>query len=71
MRKLLGCLSISVCAFAQTPPNRNARDSKIALILTQLSQTNTFPEVAMSPDGKKAAWVAEIIENGKDTGYSM
>ena len=52
-------------AFAQTD-----RDASIAAILSDLSATNTFPEVAMSPDGKRAAWVAEIIENGKDTGNS-
>jgi hypothetical protein len=52
-------------AFAQSDPN-----SRIAAILSDLSATNTFPEVAMSPDGKRAAWVAEIIENGKDTGNS-
>src|ERR1700683_3231821 len=64
MRKLLACLLLScACAFAQ-----GDRDSRIAAILSDLSATNTFPEVAMSPDGKRAAWVAEIIESGKDTG---
>ena len=66
MRKTLGCLlMICVCAFAQG--DRNAR---IASILSDLSATHTFPEVAMSPDGKRAAWVEEIIENGVDTGHS-
>jgi dipeptidyl aminopeptidase/acylaminoacyl peptidase len=67
MRKSLACLILTcVCAFAQ-----GDRDTRIASILSDLSATHTFPEVAMSPDGKKAAWVAEIIENGKDTGNSM
>ena len=66
MRKLVVCLLLScACAFPQ-----GDRDSRIASILSDLSATNTFPEVAMSPDGKRAAWVAEIIENGKDTGNS-
>ncbi len=66
MRKTLaGLLFVSVCAFAQS--DRNAR---IASILSDLSATHTFPEVAMSPDGKRAAWVEEIIENGVDTGHS-
>jgi dipeptidyl aminopeptidase/acylaminoacyl peptidase len=66
MRKLLACLLLSCAgAFAQSD-----RDARIASILSDLSATNTFPEVAMSPDGKRAAWVAEIIENGKDTGNS-
>jgi dipeptidyl aminopeptidase/acylaminoacyl peptidase len=67
MRKLLACLLICAPAFAQSPTDRNAR---IGAILNQLSATNTFPEVAISPDGKKAAWVASIIENGKETGNS-
>ncbi len=67
MRKSFACFLLAVAAYAQAPSDRNAR---IGAILSQLSATNTFPEVAMSPDGKKAAWVAEIIENGKDTGNS-
>src|SRR5580700_2010573 len=66
MRKSLACFLLS-CVFAIA---QNDRDSRISAILSDLSATNTFPEVAMSPDGKRAAWVAEIIENGKDTGNS-
>ncbi len=66
MRKTLGCVVlICACAFAQ-----GDRDSRIGSILADLSATHTFPEVAMSPDGKRAAWVEEIIENGVDTGHS-
>jgi dipeptidyl aminopeptidase/acylaminoacyl peptidase len=67
MRKSFACLLLAVSVYAQPPSDRNIR---IGAILNQLSATNTFPEVAMSPDGKKAAWVASIIENGKDTGNS-
>src|SRR5580658_7023405 len=66
MRKLLASFLLS-CVFAIAQSDRDAR---IAAILSDLSATNTFPEVAMSPDGKRAAWVAEIIENGKDSGNS-
>src|ERR1700722_1080204 len=66
MRKTLGGLLIVCgCALAQ-----GDRDSRIGAILADLSATHTFPEVAMSPDGKRAAWVEEIIENGVDTGHS-
>jgi dipeptidyl aminopeptidase/acylaminoacyl peptidase len=68
MRKSLACLLLlAAYAQAQSPSDRNAR---IGAILNQLSATNTFSEVDMSPDGKRAAWVASIIENGKDTGNS-
>jgi dipeptidyl aminopeptidase/acylaminoacyl peptidase len=62
---LLVSTVLCTAAFAQ-----NDRDASIAAILSDLSATNTFPEVAMSPDGKRAAWVGETIENGKDTGNS-
>src|SRR5579871_5342701 len=65
MKKFLAvCICLGGIGVAQ---DRNAR---IASILADLSETHMFPEVAMSPDGKKAAWVEEIIEGGKDTGNS-
>jgi dipeptidyl aminopeptidase/acylaminoacyl peptidase len=66
MRKFLALLSLSCAlAFAQ-----GDHDPRIASILADLSATHTFPEVAVSPDGRRAAWVEEIIENGQDTGHS-
>src|SRR5579864_3472078 len=66
MKKFLAlCFCLSGVVFAQQ--DRNAR---IGAILSDLAETHTFPEVAMSPDGKKAAWVEEILEGGKDTGNS-
>ncbi len=51
------------CVFAQPKS-----DARIGAILNDLSSTHSFQEVAISPDGKRIAWVEELIENGKDTG---
>jgi dipeptidyl aminopeptidase/acylaminoacyl peptidase len=45
-------------------------DPRIGRILNDLSSVRSFEEVAISPDGKRVAWVEELIENGKDTGKS-
>ncbi len=53
------------CAALVAQPKSDAR---IGAILNDLSSTHSFQEVAISPDGKRIAWVEELIENGKDTG---
>ena len=59
----IGLLLGSIC-LAQKP------DPRIGRILNDLSSTRSFEEVAISPDGRRVAWVEELIENGKDTGKS-
>ena len=45
-------------------------DPRIAAILSQLRTAHVYEEVAISPDGKRVAWVEELLANGKDTGNS-
>ena len=45
-------------------------DSRIRSILGDLGSVRGFKEVAISPDGKRIAWVEELRENGNDTGNS-
>ncbi len=45
-------------------------DPRIGSILAELASVHPFDQVAISPDGKRVAWIEEIIENRKDTGNS-
>ncbi len=58
-------ICILTCAAVLAQPKS---DERIGAILNDLSATHSFQEVAISPDGKRIAWVEELIENGKDTG---
>ena len=62
---LIASLLISLCALAQPTP-----DPRIGSILGELASVRPFDRVAISPDGKRVAWIEEIIENRKDTGNS-
>ncbi|MGA3189928.1 MAG: S9 family peptidase [Bryobacteraceae bacterium] len=64
MHRLSFVLLLSVPVFAQTP------DPRIGSILGELASVRPFDQVAISPDGKRVAWIEEIIENRKDTGNS-
>jgi dipeptidyl aminopeptidase/acylaminoacyl peptidase len=41
---------------------------KAAAILDELATTRAFEEVAISPDGRRVAWVEKVIERGRDSG---
>ncbi len=64
MRHIIAGLAFCSICFAQKP------DARIGRILNDLAATRSFEEVAISPDGRRVAWVEEIIENGRDTGKS-
>ena len=41
---------------------------KVAAVLDDLATVHQFEQVAISDDGKRVAWVEDIIEKGRDTG---
>jgi dipeptidyl aminopeptidase/acylaminoacyl peptidase len=43
-------------------------DPRIGSILSELASARAFSDVAVSPDGKRLAWVEEVFENGHDSG---
>jgi dipeptidyl aminopeptidase/acylaminoacyl peptidase len=45
-------------------------DPRIGTMLGELASVHPFAQVAISPDGKRVAWIEELIENRKDTGTS-
>jgi dipeptidyl aminopeptidase/acylaminoacyl peptidase len=45
-------------------------DPRIASMLNELASVHPFPQVAISPDAKHAAWIEEQIVNRVDTGKS-
>jgi dipeptidyl aminopeptidase/acylaminoacyl peptidase len=45
-----------------------ARPATASAILDDLAVTHVFEEIAVSPDGRRVAWVESVIENGRDTG---
>ncbi|HEV1283795.1 MAG TPA: S9 family peptidase [Bryobacteraceae bacterium] len=61
----IATLLTSVCALAQPTP-----DPRVGSILGELASVRPFDRVAISPDGKRVAWIEEIVENRKDTGNS-
>ncbi len=61
----VSCLLLGAVCPAQTPP-----DPRIGAVLGELRSVREFKEVAISPDGKRLAWVEELRENGADTGNS-
>jgi dipeptidyl aminopeptidase/acylaminoacyl peptidase len=63
MKPILATLTLSLLCVAQSDP-------RIGSILGELASVHPFDQVAISPDGKRVAWVEEIIENQKDTGHS-
>jgi dipeptidyl aminopeptidase/acylaminoacyl peptidase len=64
MKKLAFVLLIPLLCHAQ------ASDPRIGSILAELASVRPFDRVAISPDGKRVAWIEEIIENRTDTGNS-
>ena len=67
MNKILfASLFTSLFAFAQPAAN-----PRIGSILGELASVRPFEQVAISPDGKRVAWIEEIIENRNDTGNSL
>jgi Tol biopolymer transport system component len=64
MKKLAFVLLIPLVCHAQ------ASDPRIGSILAELASVRPFDQVAISPDGKRVAWIEEIIENRTDTGNS-
>jgi dipeptidyl aminopeptidase/acylaminoacyl peptidase len=64
MKLLLASLLTSLLSQAQPS------DPRIGPILAELASVHPFDQVAISPDGKRVAWIEEIIENRKDTGNS-
>ena len=64
MKPVLACLFASAICCAQPS------DPRIATILGELASVHPFDQVAISPDGKRAAWIEELIENRMDTGNS-
>jgi dipeptidyl aminopeptidase/acylaminoacyl peptidase len=45
-----------------------AAQPKPGAILDDLAATRSFEEVAITPDGKRVAWVEKLIDKGRDTG---
>jgi len=37
----------------------------------ELASVRPFEQVAISPDGKRVAWVEKVVEHGRDTGNSV
>src|SRR5258708_23462731 len=64
-KTLVVCLLTSVACLAQA-----TSDPRIGAILGELASVRSFKQVEISPDGKRVAWVEELIENRKDTGNS-
>jgi len=64
VKNTLFLYALTCTALAAQPKS----DARIGAILNDLSSTHSFQEVAISPNGKRIAWVEELIENGKDTG---
>jgi dipeptidyl aminopeptidase/acylaminoacyl peptidase len=64
-KNFISCLLASVVCLAQA-----TSDSRIGAILGELASVRPFKQVEISPDGKRVAWVEELIENRKDTGNS-
>jgi WD40 repeat protein len=64
MKKLAVVLLIPLFSLAQQS------DPRIGAILAELASVRPFDQVAISPDGKRVAWIEEIIENRIDTGNS-
>ncbi|HVO97985.1 MAG TPA: S9 family peptidase [Bryobacteraceae bacterium] len=60
MKRTVCFLVLASCAWAQT----------ISSILGELALVKPFEQVAISPDGKRVAFVEEVIENRLDTGNS-
>jgi len=69
MKLLFASLLTPLLCLAQ-PPSDTKSDPRIASILGELASVRPFDQVAISPDGKRVAWIEEIIENRKDTGNS-
>ena len=67
MKKILfpSLLTVMLC-FGQP-----TSDPRIASILAELASVRPFEQVAISPDGKRVAWVEKVVENGRDTGNSV
>jgi len=63
-RILIATFLTSLCVLAQPA------DPRIGTMLEELASVRPFDRVAISPDGKRIAWIEEIIENRKDTGNS-
>src|SRR5215831_8554988 len=61
----VACLLVAAACLAQAAP-----DPRIGSILGELASVRPFKQVEISPDGKRVAWVEELIENSKDTGNS-
>src|SRR5258708_722233 len=59
MKVLLLIVVLPAVAAAQPGPGA---------ILDDLAATQSFEEVAISPDGQRVAWVENIIDKGRDTG---
>src|SRR5579864_5627355 len=49
---------------------QSASDPRIGSMLSELASVRPFTQVAISPDGKRVAWIEGLIENRKDTGNS-
>ena len=62
---LFAALALCAASAAQAPS-----DSRIGSILSELRSARDLQEVAISPDGKRIAWVEELRESGKDNGNS-
>ena len=60
MKKTVCFLVLASCAWAQT----------IGSMLAELASVKPFEQVAISPDGKRVAYIEEAIENRIDTGNS-
>ena len=61
---------ILIATFLTTLCAAQPADPRIGTILGELASVRPFDRVAISPDGKRVAWIEEIIENRKDTGNS-
>src|SRR5204863_8970139 len=59
MKWLLSIALVPAVAAAQPKPGA---------VLDELAATRAFEEVAISPDGKRVAWVEKVIDRGRDTG---
>src|ERR1043165_7141791 len=49
-------------------PALAAAQPKVGAILDDLAATHAYEEIALSPDGRRVAWVEKRIERGRDTG---
>jgi len=58
VRQTLLLFVTACCAIAQVPSQPKA-DPRIGALLNDLSSTRSFQEVAISPDGKRIAWVQD------------